>query len=312
MPKLYIETPLLESTPLSNWLGIPVFLKMEALQPSGSFKNRGIGKLCTHYAKQGAKFFISSSGGNAGLAVAYSGRKLQIPVKVIVPTTTSSLMLEKIRLEKATVVVRGKDWNEADEYARSLLHEKRSFYISPFDHPLIWEGHSTLIEEVYRAQLKPGAIIVAVGGGGLFCGVLQGLHKVGWKDVPVIIVETEGAASFAASLKAGKLVKLKKIDTLATSLGAREVAKTAFEWTRKHEVISEIVTDKAAVEGVLKFANDHRILVEPACGAPLSLVYNRLPLLNKFSSILVIVCGGSGVTLEMCSTWKEKTGARIE
>lgn len=76
MQKLYIETPLLESMPLSQLLGIPVFLKMEALQPSGSFKNRGIGHICSIYAKQGAKSFISSSGGNGGLAVAYSGRKL--------------------------------------------------------------------------------------------------------------------------------------------------------------------------------------------------------------------------------------------
>lgn len=308
MQKLYIETPLLESNPLSTRLGIPVFLKVEALQPSGSFKNRGIGNLCTHYAKQGAKLFISSSGGNAGLAVAYSGRKLQIPVKVIVPTTTSLLMLEKIRLEKAEVIVKGKDWNEADEYARSLLHEKGAFYIPPFDHPLIWEGYSTLIKEIYEAGCKPGAVIVAVGGGGLFCGVLEGLHKVGWQDVPVITVETNGAASFAASVQAGKVVRLEKLDTIATSLGAREIAQAAFAWTRKHEIFSEVVTDRAAVEGVLRFADDHRILVEPACGAPLSLIYNRLPLLNRFSSVLVIVCGGSGVNREMCSTWEGKLG----
>ncbi len=312
MQKLYIETPLLESTSLSKHLGIPVFLKMEALQPSGSFKNRGIGHICSVYANQGAKCFISSSGGNAGLAVAYSGRKLQIPVKVVVPTTTLPLMIEKIRLEKAEVIVKGRDWDEADQYAKSLLSEKGSFYISPFDHPLIWEGHSTMIEEVYRVQSKPGAVIIAVGGGGLLCGVMEGLHKVGWSDVPVITVETEGAASFAESMKAGKVVQLKEINTIATSLGAKGVSKTAFEWTKKHTIYSEVVTDRAAVEALLKFADDHRILVEPACGAPLSLIYDRAPLLQKFSSILMIVCGGSGVTRAMLSDWQEKTGAEIE
>lgn len=308
MQKLYIETPLLESLPLSKCLGLPVFLKMEALQPSGSFKNRGIGHLCSSYAEKGAKQLISSSGGNAGLAVAYSGRKLGIPVKVVVPESTSSLMIQKMEGEGAEVVVKGKAWDEADAYARSLVDGKNSVYIHPFDHPLIWEGHRTMIEEVFRSGIKPGAVIVAFGGGGLFCGVLEGLHQVGWGDIPVIAVETEGAASFAASIEAGRVVKLKEIRTIATSLGAKEIAKAAFEWTKKHPVYSEVVTDQAAVEALLKFADDHRVLVEPACGAPLSLVYSRLALLRRFSSILVIVCGGSGVSRAMISEWEKKTG----
>jgi len=306
MEKLYIETPLIESLPLSKHLGVPVYLKMEAMQPSGSFKNRGIGHICSNYAKKGARQLICSSGGNAGLAVAYSGRKLGVPVKVIVPETTSLLMIRKIELEGAEVVVKGKVWDEADMYARSLVDGADSVYIHPFDHPMIWEGHSTMIEEVFRSGVRPGAVVVAIGGGGLFCGVLEGLHKVGWDDIPVITVETEGAASFAASLKAGKVVKLKEIKTIATSLGAKEIAHAAFEWTKKHQVYSEIVTDRAAVEAVLKFADDHRVLVEPACGAALSVVYNQSALLHRIRSILVIVCGGSGVSRAMISDWEKQ------
>ena len=293
---LHIKTPLLESTPLSHLLGIPVLLKMEALQPSGSFKNRGIGHICSVYARQGAKAFICSSGGNAGLAAAYSGKNLQIPVTIVVPTTTVPLMIEKIRLEGAKVIVKGSCWDEADQYAKTLLRERDIFYIPPFDHPLIWQGHSTLVEEI---EQKPGVILIAVGGGGLLCGVLEGLHKVGWQDIPVIAVETSGAASFAASVQAGKLIRLNEVTTIATSLAAKQVCKTAFEWTKKHSIYPEIVTDHAAVEAALQFADDHRILVEPACGAPLSLIYNRLPSLKKFSSILVVVCGGAGVTRDM-------------
>lgn len=301
---LHIKTPLLESSPLSNLLDIPVLLKMEALQPSGSFKNRGIGHICSVYAAQGAKAFICSSGGNAGLAAAYSGKKLQIPVTIVVPTTTLPLMIEKIRLEKAEVIVRGGCWDEADQYAKTLLREKATFYIPPFDHPLIWKGHSTLIEEIDR---KPGVILVAVGGGGLLCGILEGLHKVGWQDVPLITVETLGAASFAGSIQAGKLVKLDKVTTIATSLAAKEVCKTAFEWVTKHSIHPEIVTDHAAVEAAIQFADDHRVLVEPACGAPLSLIYNQLPFLRDFSSVLVIVCGGAGVTRNMLTAWQSNT-----
>lgn len=178
---------------------------------------------------------------------------------------------------------------------------KKTAYIPPFDHPVIWQGHSTLIDEI---DVKPGAILVAVGGGGLFCGVLEGLHRVGWSDVPVIAVETMGAASLAASIQAGKLVELNEVKTIATSLAAKKVCPAAFEWTKKHRIYPELVTDQAAVKAAAQFADDHRVLVEPACGAPLSLVYNSLPLLKQFSSILVIVCGGEGVTRKMISDWE--------
>lgn len=293
--KLYIETPLLESTPLSRILGVPVWLKMEALQPSGSFKNRGIGNLCTHYASKGAKRFVSSSGGNAGLAVAYSGRKLQVPVTVIVPESTSKMMIEKIRMEGAEVIVHGQSWDEADLYARSLLQD-HTYYIPPFDHPLIWQGHSTMIDEITKVNDKPGAILLAVGGGGLLCGVIEGLHRAEWQDVPVIAVETEGAASFAASVQAGRVTTLKEIHTVATSLGAKTIAQQAFEWTKKHRIESAVVSDEEAINAASQFAHDHRILVEPACGAPLSLVYNKNAILQSFSSILVIVCGGCNVS----------------
>lgn len=119
---------------------------MEALQPSGSFKNRGIGFICSHYAQvEKARSFVSSSGGNAGLAVAYSGRLLKVPVKVIVPQSTPSFMVQKIQREGAEVIIHGKDWNGADVLARELAEEPGSFYISPFDHPLIWKGHASLI-----------------------------------------------------------------------------------------------------------------------------------------------------------------------
>ena len=98
---LHIETPLIESLPLSAGVRGHVWLKMEALQPSGSFKLRGIGYACQEYFRQGAKRFISSSGGNAGIAVAYAGRKLGMPVTVVVPETTSQKALDVLRLEGA-------------------------------------------------------------------------------------------------------------------------------------------------------------------------------------------------------------------
>lgn len=303
--KLHIVTPLIESMTLSRHLEVPVFLKMEALQPSGSFKNRGMGNICSSYAQRAFKGLVSSSGGNAGLAVAYSGRKLGLRVNVIVPETTNALMMEKIRLEGAHVTVHGKSWDEADIKAREMASQEGLGYVSPFDDPLIWEGNATLVEELVQSGCRPGAIVLSVGGGGLLCGVVQGLHKAGWHDVPVIAVETEGAASFHAAIQAGKLVTLDKIDTLATSLGAKRVAQAAFDWSKKHRIISQLVSDQQAVKACLKFADEQRVLVEPACGAALAVAYDKLPVLKGYSSILVVVCGGNGVSLKLLDQWSK-------
>lgn len=308
MTKLYIQTPLIESLELSEIFQSQVYLKMEAMQPSGSFKNRGIGLLCSHYAnKENAKRFVSSSGGNAGLAVAFSGRQLKIAVKVVIPKTSVKLMVEKIQREGAEVIIHGEDWNAADLLARELANQPNTFYIPPFDHPLIWKGHATLIHEVKEEGIKPDAIVVAVGGGGLFCGIIQGLREVGWNDVPVFTAETEGAASFARSVEEGSLVTLEVIRTLATSLGAKRVAKQAFEYAQTHPVFPRIVTDRQAVDAVLRFADHSRLLVEPACGAALSLVYDRLIDPKKYKKVLVVVCGGSGVSQKLMQEWAAKT-----
>ncbi len=104
---LHIETNLVESRPLSASASCAIWLKLDALQPSGSFKLRGIGHACERYRDQGARRFVSSSGGNAGLAVAYAGRRLGVPVTVVVPETTSEMAQDLLRLENAEVIVHG-------------------------------------------------------------------------------------------------------------------------------------------------------------------------------------------------------------
>jgi L-serine/L-threonine ammonia-lyase len=107
---LHIETPVLQSRPLSLLSRKSVWLKLEALQPSGSFKLRGIGAVCEQHARQGKERFISSSGGNAGIAVAYAGRQLSIPVTVVVPETTTKVAKRLIEQEGASVIVHGTSW----------------------------------------------------------------------------------------------------------------------------------------------------------------------------------------------------------
>jgi L-serine/L-threonine ammonia-lyase len=312
MSPLHIATPLLAHRPLSAMLGKPVMLKMENLQPSGSFKLRGIGEMCQRAVAQGARHLVCPSGGNAGFAAAVAGAALGVRTTILVPHTTLENVRQTIRDIGAEVIVHGNVWDEANEEALRLCAEPHAVYVPPFDHPDIWDGNATLIDEALaqnRAQQAAfDVVICAVGGGGLMCGVLQGLHRNGLPHVPVIAVETEGAASLHAAVKAGAPVTLPGIDTLATSLGAKRVAQAAFDWTRRHEIRSVTVSDKQAVAACLRFADDIRTLVEPACGAALAVAYQNLPELAPFQRPLIVVCGGIGVDLAKLESWKTRFG----
>lgn len=304
---LHIATPLIESTALSRAAGRPVWLKLEALQPPGSFKIRGIGLACVEYRRRGATRFVSSSGGNAGIAVAWAGRQLGVPVTVVVPETTSERARGLIREQDAELIVCGASWQEANEQALSMLGDG-GVLIHPFDDPLLWQGHASLIDELAASARKPAAVALSVGGGGLLAGVVEGLRRNGWADVPVIAVETEGAASLAAALAAGQRVVLPAITSVATSLGARQVCGQAFALAGEHPLHSVVVSDREAVEACLRFVEDHRLVVEPACGAALALAYRAagsMPALNGCDDLLVVVCGGATAGIDQLRSWRE-------
>lgn len=309
MSPLHIETPLIESSALSALAGKPVWLKLDALQPPGSFKIRGVGLACQTYVQRGARRFISSSGGNAGIAVAYAGRQLGVPVVVVVPETTTDRARALIRQENAELIVHGASWQEANALAVSMVTGTDAF-LHPFDDPLLWQGHASMVDEIAAHGIKPGAVVLSVGGGGLLCGVAEGLLRNDWADVPIVAVETQGADSLAQAMQAKERITLPAITSLATSLGARQVCEQAFELTSRRPIQSALVSDQAAVAACLSFADDHRVVVEPACGAALAAVYERLPALDAFDSVLVVVCGGVTATLAQLQAWSTKRQSR--
>lgn len=305
MNPMHIETPLVESRAMSLAAGRTSWLKLEAVQPSGSYKLRGIGHACQAYAGRGARRFLSSSGGNAGMAVAYAGRQLGIPVLVVVPESTSETAKGLILQEGAEVRVHGASWAEANALATSLVTDTDAF-LHPFDDPLVWRGHSTMVDEIVRAGVRPEVIVLSVGGGGLLCGVVEGLQRHGWSDVPVVAVETIGADSLAQSIASGARITLPGITSIATTLGARQVCEQAFACTKQHPVSSLVVSDRAAVRACQRFITDHRMVTEPACGATLAVLYDRAPALERFGSALVIVCGGAGVSTQQLQRWSDE------
>ena len=295
---IHVKTALFENPIMNRRLKRRIFMKMECTQPTGSFKARGIGYRCAKAVAAGQTHLISSSGGNAGYTAAYAGRVLGARVTVIVPANTSQQARERMAAENAEVVVHGRYWDEADALARQMVSETGAAYIHPFDDPDVWQGHKSLIlEAAEQCPQKPDAVVVAVGGGGLLCGTVAGLREVGWMDTTVLAVETEGAASFSAAVSAGHLVTLPAITSIASTLGAMRVTERALYWAARHPIVPVVVSDSDAVQACLRTIDDMRVLVEPACGAALSLLYSHRERLAGFESVLMVVCGGAGITL---------------
>lgn len=271
--------------------------------------------------------FYCSSGGNAGLACAAAAISLKRPATIVVPMSTSALMCDKLRTLGVEVVQIGMHWSEADAHLRQelLAKDENGVYVPPFDHPDIWEGNGSLIDEVERQMVGNGgydAVVCSVGGGGLFCGLMEGLKRHGRlqggsrQGVKVLTMETEGTCSLATSVREGKLVRLPAITGIATSLGATQVAAKAFEWGQKPEVTSCVFTDAEAAMGSLAFADDERALIEAACGVSMAPAYNGTiekvlfpeDTEEKFRerNVVLVVCGGSNVTLGILEGYKEK------
>jgi len=295
---LHNQTPVLYSHALSTKLGKKIYFKMDCHQPSGSFKIRGVGKRCQEAAKEGSKHFVIASGGNAGLATAYAGWKLGIKTTVVVPSTTSLAMRNKISHLGAEVKVFGDVWDDTNIYAQSLVKKEKATYIHPFDHPRIWEGNASAIDECVLQMDQPDTVLVSVGGGGYFCGIMEGLERNNWHETKVITAETHGAASLKKAIEAKELITLDKIDSIASSLGAKRVAQRAFEWALEKDVQAYSVSDKEAIAACREFLEETGSLVEPACGAALAAVYQNLDVIQDSDSVLVMVCGGSGLSLD--------------
>ncbi|MGH8386464.1 MAG: pyridoxal-phosphate dependent enzyme [Pseudomonas sp.] len=299
---LHIRTPLILHPDLSTATR-RIWLKLENLQPSGSFKLRGIGLLCSQAAAQGKRNVICPSGGNAGFATAVAAAGLGLKACIVVPHTTPESTRAKIRKTGAEVIVHGKVWDEANLRAREMAQGADTEYVPAFDHPVLWQGHSTMIDEIIEDCPQVDVIVTSVGGGGLLAGILTGLMRHDRRDCRIVACETEGAASFAAAVSAGHPVKFPRIDTVARSLGAALVAAWPVEHILEfpHECV--VLGDEEAIMGVVRYASDLRQLVEPACGVSLAVAYLDHPAIAEAHDVVIVVCGGVSISAQLVAGW---------
>ncbi|KAF9232147.1 tryptophan synthase beta subunit-like PLP-dependent enzyme [Melanogaster broomeanus] len=203
---IWIETPLIYSSHISDRLGCSAYLKLENLQPSQSFKYRGISlRLQECKAQYGpALHILIASSGNAGLAAAVAARKLGIRCTVYLPVVVAKDTQDMLRKQDAKVVLVGQIYSEAlKAMCEAARGDPNAVVLSSYDDPVLWKGHSSMVKEM-KSQLleQPDAILCSVGGGGMIGGVLLGCQTVGWDNgpsssqLPIVALETHGSNCF--------------------------------------------------------------------------------------------------------------------
>ncbi|EXJ85159.1 hypothetical protein A1O3_05834 [Capronia epimyces CBS 606.96] len=339
---LWIQTPLIESRALSEAAGCTVYLKLDNLQPSGSFKSRGIGNYIRRRVQEAEAeaeaedegnndqrkdqrkrkriHFYAASGGNAGIACVHAARQLGYGATVVVPTTAKAAMVAKIQAMGASAVIQhGANIMEADRFLREEVlaskdADEHGIYVPPFDHLDVWDGNATVMQEI-ASQLDdrpPDVVLCSVGGGGLLNGIMQELDRRDWGNrVHVVAMETDGADSLNRSIRAGQLVTLDRITSQALSLGVSRVSAKTFQLAQRPNVKSLVLDDRAAKRGCCLLAMHERLMVELTVGVNVAACYGGLLqsvlgascTVTPETKVVIVVCGGNDVSIELLHSW---------
>jgi len=214
------------------------------------------------------------------------------------------------RLPQSTALPCGKELT-----VHPLQAGEAAIYAPPFDHPDIWCGNATVMHEI-AAQMPsspPDIVICSIGGGGLLNGIAQALEDLALASTTTVIgVETAGADSLAAAVRAGHLVTLPRITSQATSLGCARVTQTTLDVAQRANFRGVVLPDAEAAMGCWRLADDERIMVELACGVNVALCYDgrleralgRKP--RPDEKVVIVLCGGSNVTVDLLSEWRRE------
>ena len=286
-------TPCVESPALSAITGAEVHVKLEYEQRTGSFKERGAcNALMQLGPEERARGVIAASAGNHALALAWHGKRLGIPVTVVMPVHAPMVKQRRCAELGARVLNAGDTIADARMRADELVAAERLTYVNGFNDHAIVAGQGTVGLEILEQVPSVEAIVVPVGGGGLIAGLALATKTLR-PAVRVVGVEPERCASYAAALAAGRPVRVESGPTLADGLAVPEVGARSFEIarTRVDEVVT--VTEDAIALAILRLAELEKGVVEGAGAAPLAaFLAGKLPgLCGK--RVVLVLCGGN-------------------
>ncbi|MGD9722588.1 MAG: threonine ammonia-lyase [Pirellulales bacterium] len=286
------ESPCPESIPLSEIAGTNAYCKLDYLQRTGSFKERGArNALLLLHDEQRRRGVISASAGNHALGLAYHGKLLGIGVTVVMPKYAPLIKQSTCRRLGAEVILHGESFSEAFEHAHELARSSGKSYIHGFDDPAIIAGQGTMGLEILAQVPTCEAIVVPIGGAGLIAGISLAV-KAQRPEVRIFGVEAQRAAGFTAALAAGHPVSAPVEPTLADGLAVSKVGSLAFEIAapRVERVVS--VTEEALALAMLRLVELEKSVVEGAGAAPLAAcISGLLPELAGLHTVLVLSGG---------------------
>lgn len=284
------KTDLIYSNFFSETSGNEVYIKPENLQKTGSFKLRGAyNKISQLSPDEKSKGVITASAGNHAQGVAYAAQKLGVKAVIAMPATTPIIKVEATRAFGAEVVLYGDSFDDAYERAVELQKEHGYIFIHPFDDLEVLLGQGTTALEIIDELKDVDVILVPIGGGGFASGVALASKMVN-PNIKVIGVEPEGAACIKQSLKAGKVVSLPTVDTVAEGTAVKTPGTLTFEFIKKY--VDEVITvsEFDIMSALLFLIEKHKLIAEGA--GVLSLA--ALTQLNyKNKKVVAIVSGGN-------------------
>ncbi len=260
--RVTLRTKLIYSDYFSDTTGNKVFLKPENMQFTGAYKVRGAYyKISTLSKEEREKGLITASAGNHAQGVAYASRIYGAKAKIVMPTTTPLIKVNRTKSYGAEVILYGNVYDDACQYALKLAEEEGYTFIHPFDDEVVATGQGTIAMEIFQELPTVDIILVPIGGGGLAAGVST-LAKLLNPNIKVIGVEPLGANCMEESIKAGHVVTLPQIETIADGTAVKTPGSNIFPYVQKN--IDEIITidDRELIVSFLDMIENHKMVVE--------------------------------------------------
>lgn len=292
------ETKLIKSSYFSDLTGNKVYLKPENMQRTGAYKVRGAYyKISTLTEEERAKGLIAASAGNHAQGVAYAAHKFGAKAVIVMPTTTPLIKVERTKSYGADVILKGDVYDEACAYALELAEKEGYTFIHPFDDPAVATGQGTIAMEIVQELPLVDYILVPIGGGGLATGVST-LAKLLNPNIKVIGVEPSGANCLQESLKAGKVVTLPTVSTIADGTAVKTPGSKLFPYLQKN--LDDIITvpDEDLIVAFLDMVENHKMIVENS-GLLTVAALKQLDVKDK--KIVSILSGGNMDVITMSS-----------
>jgi len=260
--KVTLRTKLIYSDYFSDTTGNKVYLKPENMQFTGAYKVRGAYyKISTLSQEERDKGLITASAGNHAQGVAYAAKLYHANAIIVMPTTTPLIKVNRTKSYGAEVILYGDVYDDSCKYALQLAEEKGCTFIHPFDDEVVATGQGTIAMEIFQELPTVDIILVPIGGGGLAAGVST-LAKLLNPNIKVIGVEPMGASCMQESLKAGHVVTLPTVETIADGTAVKTPGSTIFPYIQKN--LDDIITidDHELIVNFLDMMENHKMVVE--------------------------------------------------